>query len=105
MAVQAATGWDLSIKDLLRIGERATNLARIFNIREGYSRQDDKLPERLFTPLENGPLTGASISKTDFEQGLSDLYQAKGWDSVSAAPTPERLRELDIEWAIDLLPG
>jgi aldehyde:ferredoxin oxidoreductase len=105
MAVQAATGWDLSIKDLLRIGERATNLARIFNIREGYSRQDDKLPERLFTPLENGPLTGVSISKTDFEQGLSDLYRAKGWDSVSAAPTPERLRELDIEWAIDLLPG
>jgi aldehyde:ferredoxin oxidoreductase len=105
MAVQAATGWNLSIQDLLRIGERATNLARIFNVREGFSRQDDRLPERFFTPLENGPLAGVSISKADFEQALTDLYLAKGWDPVSSAPTPERLRKLGIDWAVDLLPG
>jgi aldehyde:ferredoxin oxidoreductase len=103
-AVKAATGWDLSVPDMLQIGERATNLARIFNIREGFSRQDDTLPERLFMPLENGPLNGVCISKTEFTQALTDLYITKGWDPASGAPTPERLRELGIEWAIDLLP-
>ncbi len=103
-AVQAATGWDLSIQDLLRIGERATNLARIFNIREGFSRQDDRLPERLHMPLENGALTGVNIPKTDFEQTLTTLYQVKGWDPDSAVPTRERLAELNLEWAVDLLP-
>ena len=38
--------------ELLRIGERATNLARLFNVREGFSGADDTLPERLFQPLE-----------------------------------------------------
>jgi len=104
-AVQAATGWDLSIQDLLRIGERATNLARIFNVREGYSRQDDRLPERLHMPLEGGALTGVSIPKTDFEETLTTLYQVKGWDPVSAAPTRERLAQLGLEWAADLLPA
>jgi len=104
-AVQAATGWDLSIQDLLRIGERATNLARIFNLREGYSRQDDTLPERLFTPLENGALTGVGISKPEFEQAMTELYHVKGWDPESTIPTRERLRLLDIEWAADLLPA
>ena len=103
-AVQAATGWDLCIQDLLRIGERATNLARIFNVREGYTRQDDRLPERLHMPLEGGALTGVSIPKTDFEETLTTLYQVKGWDPVSAAPTRERLAQLDLEWAVDLLP-
>jgi aldehyde:ferredoxin oxidoreductase len=103
-AVQAATGWDLCIQDLLQIGERATNLARIFNVREGYTRQDDRLPERLHMPLEGGALTGVSIPKTDFEETLTTLYQVKGWDPVSAAPTRERLAQLDLEWAVDLLP-
>ena len=105
MAIESATGWDLSIQGLLQIGERATNLARIFNIREGFSRQDDTLPERLFMPLENGALAGTSISKPDFEQALTELYHVKGWDPSSTTPTRERLRQLDIEWAADLLPG
>jgi len=104
-AVQAATGWDVSIQELLQIGERAINLARIFNIREGLTRKDDSLPERLFSPLENGALNGIGISKTEFEQTLTDLYLIKGWDPASAIPTREHLRQLEIEWAADLLPA
>jgi aldehyde:ferredoxin oxidoreductase len=102
-AVRAATGWDLDVRDILRIGERATNLARAFNIREGFSRQDDALPERLFHPLENGALAGVAINKTEFEQALTELYRQKGWNPETSAPTRERLRELDIEWVADWL--
>ncbi len=48
LSVNAATGWELTIQDLLDIGERGTNMARIFNLREGFGRKDDTLPERLF---------------------------------------------------------
>ncbi len=101
--VRAATGRDYSIQELLRVGERATNMARAFNVREGFSRKDDQLPERLFQPLESGALKGNAMSKPEFEQALTELYVRKGWNPDNGAPTRERLRELDIEWVADLL--
>lgn len=102
-AVRAATGWDMQLADLLRIGERATNLARAFNVLNGFSRRDDVLPDRLFQPLESGPLAGAGISREDFELTMDELYRLKGWDPQTTVPTRARLRELDIEWVADLL--
>jgi len=102
-AVRAATGWDVTVEELLRAGERATNLARVFNIREGFSRVDDMLPERLFQPLEGGALAGVGMSRAEFERTLTDLYEIKGWDPVTSVPTRRRLRELGIEWAAEMI--
>ncbi len=101
--MHAATGWDVTVQDILNIGERATNLARAFNIREGFTRKDDTLPERLFQPLENGALAGVAIPRTEFEQTMTDLYRQKGWNPETGAPTRERLRDLGIEWVAELL--
>jgi aldehyde:ferredoxin oxidoreductase len=98
-AVRAATGWDVTVEELLEVGERAVNLARMFNVREGFSRADDRLPDRLHGPIENGPLAGTAISREDFDLALTGLYRLKGWDPETAVPTPERLRTLGIEWA------
>ena len=100
-AVRAASGWDVDIDELMRIGERATNLARLFNVREGFTRRDDTLPERLFQPLENGALAGVAIPRAEFEQTMTTLYELKGWDPATTIPTRARLRELEIEWAAD----
>ncbi len=102
-AVRAASGWQVDAGDLLRIGERATNLARLFNVREGFTRRDDTLPERLFQPLENGALAGIAISREEFEQAMTALYQWKGWDPVTTVPTRGRLAELELEWAANLV--
>ena len=102
-ALRAATGWDIDAQEIMRIGERATNLARAFNVREGFTRQDDVLPERLHQPLENGALAGAAIPKAEFENALTQVYQLKGWDPQTTAPTRAKLRELGIEWVADLL--
>jgi aldehyde:ferredoxin oxidoreductase len=67
-SVKAVTGWDVTMEELLQIGERATNMARVFNMREGFSRKDDSLPERLFQPLENGALEGQAMPRDEFEQ-------------------------------------
>jgi aldehyde:ferredoxin oxidoreductase len=102
-AVNAAAGWDLSLEEMLRIGERANNLTRVFNAREGFTRKDDTLPERLFQPLEAGALKGVSYPRDEFERALSDLYEFKGWDVETGVPTREKLRDLGIEWAADKL--
>jgi aldehyde:ferredoxin oxidoreductase len=102
-AVKAVTGWDVSMDELLRIGERATNMARVFNSREGFSRKDDTLPERLFQPLENGALEGHAMPRHEFEQALTQLYQLKGWNPASGQPTRERLEELSLGWAVSKL--
>jgi aldehyde:ferredoxin oxidoreductase len=102
-ATRAATGWDVDMEELLEIGERATNMARVFNLREGFSREDDDLPERLFQPLENGALEGQSLPRKEFEQALTQLYQLKGWDAASGIPTRARLEALSLDWVADLI--
>jgi aldehyde:ferredoxin oxidoreductase len=104
LSVNAATGWEMTIEDLLDIGERATNMARIFNLREGFARKDDTLPERLFQGLENGKLEGMPFPRKDFEEALSNLYEMKGWDREIGVPTRERLESLSMGWAADILP-
>jgi len=102
-SVNAATDWELTLEDLLEIGERATNLARAFNAREGFTREDDTLPERLFSPLESGVLQGEVYPRNEFESALTRLYSIKGWDTETGMPTRERLEALSLGWAADLL--
>lgn len=101
-ATRAATGWDLTLDDMLQIGERATNLARAFNLREGIGAAEDRLPERIFEPLPAGPMAGVGIDRTEFERTIAELYRIKGWDPRTGEPTRARLRALDIEWVADL---
>lgn len=79
-----------------RVGERIVALERSINVREGFRRQDDKLPERfLKEPLEEaGPSTGAVIE--GFDLMLDDYYHFMGYDS-NGVPTEEKLRELGLE--------
>jgi aldehyde:ferredoxin oxidoreductase len=102
-AVKVATGWDLSIADVLEIGERGTNLARAFNAREGFTRKDDTLPARFMEPMGNGPLAGKTLPPEEFEQALTRLYTLKGWDPQTGQPSRERLEALSLGWAADLV--
>jgi aldehyde:ferredoxin oxidoreductase len=104
-AVRAATGWDVGVEDLLTWGERAVTMARVFNVREGLTRADDRLPDRLHEPLEGGTLAGRSIDRAAFDAAVSRLFELKGWDPATGVPTSGRLQELGIGWAADLLAG
>ena len=102
-SINLTTGWDLKIEDLLEIGERAVNLYRLFNVREGFSNKDDDLPARIFDPLEEGALKGESIDRKTFLEARSQLYAIKGWDQKRGIPTRERLESLALGWAADLV--
>jgi aldehyde:ferredoxin oxidoreductase len=91
------TGWDFDGNELLRAGERAINMQRLFNVREGITARDDFLPERVRAVPSSGKYAGeAECGIHDLEGMLADYYQARGWDPVTGAPNPEKLSELGL---------
>ncbi|MFC6716818.1 aldehyde ferredoxin oxidoreductase family protein [Natrialbaceae archaeon GCM10025810] len=82
--------------DLRRVGARIWTLVRLFNVREGFSRSDDRLPERLTEPLEGGPNDGGRIDPDAFDAMLDRYYERRGWDE-NGVPTAETIRGLGLE--------
>jgi aldehyde:ferredoxin oxidoreductase len=101
--VKAVTGWETSLWELMTAGERAVTMARVFNLREGLGRKDDTLPDRLFEPLENGPLQGQGMDRKEFEEALTMYYEAMGWDPEDGVPTKGKLAELNLLWLDELI--
>ena len=94
--VSAVTGLNITLKDLALIGERGFNVCRAFNVREGVSRKDDVLPERLEQPLPKGPYKGESIPRDILNRMLDNYYEIRGWDVETGLPTSDKLEELGL---------
>jgi aldehyde:ferredoxin oxidoreductase len=97
-----ATGWKLTSDEFRKTGERIYNLTRAACIREGASREDDMLPERLTSqPIPKGPAKGMVNEPESLELMKDTYYHLRGWDRDTGIPNQEKLRELDLE---DLIP-
>jgi aldehyde:ferredoxin oxidoreductase len=96
--VKAVTGWETSLFDLLKVGERHANMARIFNLREGFTARDDMLPDRFFQPMEGGTLEGKKIDREEFSKAMETYYEMMGWDLETGIPKRGTLSELDLDW-------
>jgi aldehyde:ferredoxin oxidoreductase len=94
-------GWDTSIFELMRVGERRINMMRYFNAREGFTKDDDKLPEIVFKPFTDGPSKGVSLNRESFEKAKELYYELAGWDKENGNPTEGTLRKLSLGWLID----
>jgi len=104
-----ATGVKITPAELLEAAERAYNMYRVINVREGFTRKDDRLPERwLNEPLRIGnqkdvPLMDyfktKTISPADVEKTLDDYYDEHGWDKATGIPTKKKLLKLGLDEA------
>ena len=74
-AVQAITGWDVSLFEIMKASERSLVLSRMFNIREGFGRDDDKVIRRWYEKIPAGPLAGQKMTSGNFERRL--IYTMK----------------------------
>jgi len=101
--IRAITGWDVTLWELMKLGERGTTMARSFNILQGLSKKDDYIPKRFFEPIEAGGFKGQKIPKEDFERALTLYYEMMGWDVNTGIPTKGKLEELDIGWVAQKL--
>ena len=85
--LNVVTGWDVSADELRAAGGRIVTLKRLHNQREGASRADDTLPERLLQePVADGPAAGAALSHAQLEILLTGYYQARGWTPNGHVP-------------------
>ncbi len=95
--LSAGLGEPVTPEELLRCGERIWNLTRLFNLRAGFSAEDDALPEKIMAqPLEKGPHAGRVFSREDFQKARKIYYELRGWDP-NGVPTPEKLAQLGLE--------
>ena len=95
--LSAVTDWYTSTWELMKVGERITNMARVFNVREGFSKNDDWLPERFFQPHTSGELADTAIEPDKLKNAINTYYAMMGWDE-NGIPTHAKLEELDIDW-------
>jgi len=94
---RAATGLEMTAEELQRVGERVSNLKKAFNIREGWTRDDDTLPERIFEePLPTGIAKGTRLTREELATMIEGYYEARGWTNEGLIP-PEKLAELGLE--------
>jgi aldehyde:ferredoxin oxidoreductase len=101
--IRAATGWETGLTDLWLAAERAYDMARAFNTREGFSPEDDMLPPRFFEHLPEGPVAGKSPTEAQYRAALADFYGMMGWDAATGAPTRGKLVDLGIGWVANML--
>lgn len=94
--VNAVTGWGMSADELLAIGERSLALPRLFNIREGRTSADDRLPEHVMKPHKSGVLSKVRLDPDDLAAQVRAYYRARGW-SDDGIPLPETLQRLGLE--------
>lgn len=96
--LSALTGWEIDGWELLKVGERVTNLQRLFNMREGFGRNDDLIPERVRKIPSFGIYKDEQrCAIKDYEGMLNEYYEARGWDLITGKPSKEKLRELGLE--------
>lgn len=96
--VKAVTGWDVTVAELMKLGERRLNMLRAFNAREGFTTREDTLPEKFFIPLAGtGPTAGVGVSAEDLQAAQKQYYAALGW-TVNGNPSPAKMKELGLEW-------
>ncbi len=85
--INATTGWNFDYDAVDLIGVRAHTIKKAFNIREGWTRADDRLPYRWHhDPMKEGASAGHVVTEEELEY-LKDLYyEAKGWTKEGLIP-------------------
>jgi aldehyde:ferredoxin oxidoreductase len=94
--LSGVTGRDYTLHDILAIGERAQTLARLFNLREGFTADDDRLPKRVRQAFSSGPIAGKEITDEQFAWARRRWYEHMAWDPDTGVPTAEALDRLGL---------
>jgi len=97
--IKAATGWDLSIEELIKIGKRIQTLRQAFTIREGVILAENELPGRAIgdPPFESGPHKGKVI---DYKSDYKGFCEKFGWNPTNGYPLKETLTALNLDFVI-----
>jgi aldehyde:ferredoxin oxidoreductase len=94
--VRAATGWNTTWYEIMKVGERVGNLARVCNVEAGVGAEEDKLPKLFTKNINGGPNYGTgAINEAQFDDAVKMFYKMAGW-TEEGVPTKSKLDELEI---------
>jgi aldehyde:ferredoxin oxidoreductase len=98
------TGIQMTDVELKKAGERIQNAAKLFNLREGWTRKDDTLPWKVMhEPIpDEGPSKGAVVTQAELDLMLDDYYESRGW-TKEGVPTVAKLKELGMDDLLGLV--
>ncbi|MBT8172177.1 aldehyde ferredoxin oxidoreductase family protein [Candidatus Bathyarchaeota archaeon] len=96
--IRSVTGWNTTTFELMKVVERGNTLARLFNLREGFTEKDDWLPSRFFQPRTSGLLKDTAVNPEQLQKAKLLYYNMMGWNN-QGVPKQSTLEELDISWA------
>jgi len=102
-AINYATGWKTNMYEMMMVAERGLQMMRAFNIREGFTAEDDDMPQKMFTPLTGGITNGFSVDKEAFKKARAFYYAMAGWTAKNNAPETYRLLSVNLDWVVDYL--
>ena len=88
------TGLDHDIRSFLLTGERITNLKKLCNLKLGFGRKEDTLPDR-FTKDKRGS-GGSAEYLPNIEEMLGEYYEERGWDR-EGFPLPSKVEAMGLE--------
>lgn len=83
--IHAVTGISGDKATLQSVADAVSNVVRQFNLREGLTPADDRLPKGLHRVLKK---TGDTLEPEELEYMLKDYYRIRGWDE-QGRPAPE----------------
>jgi len=94
--MRAVSGWEFTIDELFKTGERIANIRQAFNIREGLNPLKFKVPGRVYgnPPPKRGPLAGITVDEETLD---TEYLTAMDWDLKTAKPSKKRLLELGLD--------
>ncbi len=91
--LNTVTGWNATQDEVVTTAHRGLTLARLYNMREGFGRADDRLPARFSEPLPKH----AGLTREQQEKIVTDYYVEYGWDAATGVPTSDTIKKLEIE--------
>jgi aldehyde:ferredoxin oxidoreductase len=95
--LSATTGREYDKTGFMKTGERVFNLEKMFNYREGFRREDDRLPDRFFEDAFTiGPKKGSVLDRAKFDAMLTQYYKGRGWDPETTKPGESKIKELGL---------
>jgi aldehyde:ferredoxin oxidoreductase len=102
--LEMVTGWDVDADELATTARRIVLAKRMFNLREGWTREEDWLPDRFLSEsleLESGRT--ATLTASRLETMIDSYYRDRGLDETGV-PSPATVRELSLHGLVDAQP-
>lgn len=102
----AATGLEITPSEMVKAADRIWAVTRAINVREGFTKKDDTIPQQWFKPMKTFDgkehvtrdyFKNKILDRKDLSRMLDDYYIERGWDINEGIPTKERLGELGLE--------